>query len=461
MHLDTKKIRVSQKNKEMNITIVGAGRVGVHLSKYFADEQQDVFLIDKDPQHLNELESDFNLRTYCGDPTDFETLREANSENADIFVAVTADPAQNIVACSMAKSMGARRTIARVDKFNYLVPSNQEVVKRMGVDNVVFPDYLAARSIISSLEHAWSKDWSEFEDGSIIMVAIDVREGSKFDGLHLKDLFRDSRILHISAMRRNHRTIIPHGDTRILAGDVLYVTVTPQGIGKVMELTGVSASPVRKVILLGGSMVSELIAGERHKNFSCTLIEKDRARCRRLMETCPDTDIICGDGSELDVLEEAGIGKCDAFVALTDNTESNILSCLTARDLGVGKNMAEVEKEQLIAKAESFNIDTIINKPIITANAIFQLILDADVDSSKCFVLPDAEVGRITVKAGSMLTKAKVMDLKLPDTLTLAGMIRNGQGEMVTGATQFQPDDIAIVFCLAGSLRKVEKLFGK
>ena len=445
----------------MKITIVGAGRVGIHLSKYFADEQQDVYLVDSDPKHLVMLESDFNLRTYCGEPTDFEILREANSEKADIFVAVTANTAENLVACAMAKSMGAKKTIARVDKYNYLLPSNEEVVNRMGVDHVVFPDYLAAQTIISSLQHPWSKDWSEFEDGAIIMVAVEVRPDSRIQGLKLKELFGESRVLHISALRRNHKTLIPHGDDHILAGDTLYITLVPEGLDKVTELIGIDPAPVKKVILMGGSTVSELIAGSAHKSFSFTLIEKNLERCRRLMEVCPESEIIYGDGSELDVLEEAGISKCDAFVALTDNTESNILSCLTSEDMGVRKNIAEVEKEQLIDKAESFNLDTIINKPIITANAIFQLILDANIDSSKCFVLPDAEVGRITVREGSYLTKAKVMDLKLPEELTLAGLIRQGKGKMVTGTTLFQPGDVAIVFCLAGSLKRVEKLFGK
>lgn len=445
----------------MKITIVGAGRVGVHLSKYFVDENQDVFLVDNEPRHLTELESDFNLRTYCGEPTDFEILREANSENADIFVAVTANTAENLVACSMAKSMGAKKTIARVDRFNYLLPANETVVRNMGVDYVVFPDYLAAQAIIRSLTHAWSKDWSEFENGSIIMAAVEVKDTSPIKGARLKELFGKNRVLHISAMRRNHRTIIPHGEDRILPGDTLYITLTPEGVDKVIDLIGIKPLSVKKVVLMGGSTVSELIANDERKSFSCTIVEKDRGRCRRLMEICPDSEIICGDGSDLDVLEEAGINRCDAFVAMTDNTESNILSCLTANDMGVGKTVAEVEKEQLIQKAESFRLDTIINKPLITANAIFQIILDADVDSSKCFVLPDADVGRITVKAGSFLTRAKVMDLKLPEELTLAGLIRNGKGEMVTGSTQFQLGDIAIVFCLAGSLRKIEKLFGK
>ena len=445
----------------MKITIVGAGRVGVHLSKYFSDEQQDVFLVDNNPDHLKLLESDFNLRTYCGDPTDFATLRDANSEKADIFVAVTANTAENLVACCMAKSMGAKKTIARVDNYNYLKSTNEPVLRRMGVDHVVFPDYLAAQSVISSLQHAWCKDWSEFEGGSIIMVAVEVKKESKINGLQIKDLFSESRYLHISAMRRNHKTIIPHGDDCILAGDILYITVIEGAPSKVMDLTGIKPVVVKKVILMGGSMVSELIAMEARKKFDCTIIEKDRERCRGLMESCPDSEIICGDGSELDVLEEAGIRKSDAFVALTDNTEGNILSCLTAEELGVRKIIAEVEKEQLIEKAESFNLDAIVNKPIITVNAIFQIILDANVDSSKCFVLPDAEVGRITVRAGSFLTKARVMDLRLPPELTLAGMIRNGKGEMVTGSTIFEPGDIAIVFCLAGSLNRVEKLFGK
>lgn len=445
----------------MKITIVGAGRVGIHLSKYFADEQQDVFLVDNDPAHLSILESDFNLRTYCGDPTDFDTLRDANSEHADIFVAVTANTAENLVACSMAKSMGAKKTIARVDKFNYLLPSNESVVRRMGVDHVVFPDYLAAQSVVSSLAHPWCNDWSEFENGTIIMVAVEVREHSKIEGMRLKDLFGESRVMHIAAMRRHFRTIIPHGDDQILTGDKLYITVTPEGIDKVMELIGIMPSPIREVILMGGSTVSQLITREGRKQFSYTIIEKDHRRCRRLMETCPGCEIICGDGSELDVLEEAGIRKCDAFVAMTDNTESNILSCLTASDLGVRKNIAEVEKEQLIQKAESFDLSTIINKPIITANAIFQIILDANVYSSKCFAIPDADVGKFTVKAGSFLTREKVMNLKLPEELTLAGLIRGGRGEMVTGATQFIPGDTAIVFCLAGSLKRVEKLFGR
>lgn len=445
----------------MRITIVGAGRVGIYLAKYFADEQQDVFLVDNNASHLSTLESDFNLRTFLGETTDFQTLRDAGSEKADIFVAVTANTAENLVACAMAKSMGAKKTIARVDNFNYTFSHNELVVRRMGVDHVVFPDYLSAQTVIGSLEHAWCSGWAEFEGGSIILASVVVREDSPITGHYLKELFSESRVLHISALRRNHKTIIPRGDDMIMAGDMLYITAIPSAKARITEITGITAKEVKNVILMGGSMVSELAVRLSGKKFSYVIIEKNRERCRELMENCPDCEIICGDASEYDVLEEAGINKCDAFVALTDNTESNILSCLTAEDMGVRKNIAEVEKEQLIAKAESFQLGTIINKPMITANAIFQLILDSNVDSSKCFTLADAEVARLQVKPGSFLTKSAVKDLHLPHELTFAGMTREGRGEMVTGNTTFLPGDTVIVFCLPGALKKVEKLFGR
>lgn len=445
----------------MNITIVGAGRVGVHLAKYFVDENQDVYLVDNNRAHLSILESDLNLRTFFGEPTDFKILREASSHNADIFVAVTADTSTNLVTCAMAKSMGAKKTIARVDKYDFLEKENSSVIRNMGVDHVVYPDYLAALSVISSLEHSWTYGWNDFNDGSIIMAAVMIEEDSPICGSKLKDMYKEARTMHISALKRGMKTIIPHGDDLILPKDILYITTLASGIVKVKAIAGKNDSAIKKVIVLGGSTVAELIARLKGNKFSFVIVEKNLERCRILAEVCPDAEIIYGDGSDQDVLGEAGINNCDAFVALTDSTESNLLGCLTAQDAGVSRTISEIEKEQYIPKAESFNIGAIINKPIITANAIFQLILDSDQTSSKYFAMKDAEVAKMEIKEGSPLTKNPVKDLKLPKELNFAGLIRNGKGEIVTGSTVFQKGDSVIVFCLNGSLDKVEKLFKK
>lgn len=445
----------------MKITVVGAGRIGMHLAKYFVEENQDVFLVDADRTRLAELEMDYNLRTFCGNPTDFDVLREAGADRCDVFTAVTGNTAENLVACSVAKSMGARKTIARVEDAGYLKEDNRAVLSKMGVDHVVFPDFVAASAVCDALEHSWCTSWYEFNNGEIILIGVRVTDDSPLNGRQLKDLFTESRYFHISAMRRNHATLIPRGDDCILTGDTLYITTMHQWLDKVKLTTGIKDLGIKNVLIVGGSTVAELVTKNADDRFDFVIVEKNMARCRQLSETCGKCDVICGDASRFDVLAEAGIVKSQAFVALMDNTESNILSCLTARDAGVARTVAEVEKEQLIEKAEAFNIDSIINKPVITANSIFQLILDADYNTSKCFVMNDAEVARLSVKPSSYLTSAPVKDLKLPRDLTLAGMIRGGRGMLVTGNTVLESGDSVIVFCLKGSLDKVEKLFRK
>lgn len=446
---------------DMNITIVGAGRVGMHLAKYFADEHQEVFLVDNEKTHLSSLETDFNLRTILGEPTELAVLRNARAHMADVFVAVTADTTINLVACALAKSLGAKKTIARVNRYDFIDKENASVVKNMGVDHMVYPDYLAALSVIGSLEHAWCYGWNDFNDGAIVMIALRIEATSPIAGMQLKDMYRENRSTHISALKRGAKTIIPHGDDKILPDDIIYVTTIPDSIDKVRELSGMPSASIKKVVMMGGSAVAEQTAVIAGKKFSFVIIEKNIERCRQLSAVCPEVEIICGDGSEQDVLEEAGIRNCDAFVALTDNTESNILGCLTAMDCGVTKTVAEVEKEQYILKAESFGIGAIVNKPIITANSIFQTILDSDQSTSKCFAMKDAEVAKIEIKRNSALTKQPVKDLKLSKELTFAGIIRNGRGEIVTGNTVFEAGDSVIVFCLNGSLNKVEKLLSR
>ena len=445
----------------MNITIVGAGRVGVHLAKYFADEHQDVYLIDNDSSNLAILEADFNLRTFLGEPIDFTLLREANSDKADIFVAVTGNTATNLVTCAMAKSMGAKKTIARVDKFEFLESANFEAIRKMGVDHIVYPDYLAALSVASALEHPWCYGWNEFNDGDIVMVAVSIDEDSPISGICLRDMYKETRKMHISALKRGNKTVIPHGEDYIEPKDILYITTVTEELDKVKQITEKTDNRIKNVIIMGGSAVAGLVTDLSAKRFSFVIVEKSLERCRKLTELCPEAEIIYGDGTEQDVLEEAGIHACDAFVALSDSSETNILGCLAAQDLGIKRTIAEIEKEQYIPKGESFNIGAIINKPIITANAIFQLILDSDLLSSKCFAMKDAEVAKMEIRADSYLTKYPVKDLSLPKELNFAGLIRNGKGEIVTGNTLFKKGDKVIVFCLNGSLNKVEKLFKK
>ncbi len=445
----------------MKITIVGAGRVGMHLAKYLSAEHQDIIIVDEDAGKLSALDADFNLMTVAGNPTGFRTLREARAAEADLFIAVTPVTAENIVACATARSMGARRTVARVDRYDYIDARNSAVVKGMGVDKVIFPEFLAAQSIIGALDHSWATHWYEFDHGEIIMIGVELGGEAPIAGLPLRELSSISGAFHVSAVRRDHATIIPRGDYRPQSGDVVFVTTTRGGVEKVMELTGKWNREIRRVVVAGGNLIAELVGLEAPKRYDITIIEKDAERCRYLARKCGRCSIINGDAGENDVLIEAGIAAADAFIALSDGAAGNILACLTASEVGVAKTIAEIEREQYIAKAETFGIGTIINKQLIASNTIFQMMIDADSSSSKCLALTDAEVARLEVRDGSFLTSGAVRELRLPSELTFAGMIRGGKGVLVTGDTRFKPHDQVLVFCLGGALHKVEKLFNR
>lgn len=443
----------------MRIVIAGAGEVGSHLAKLLSSEDQDIILIDRDAERLALLDANYNLLTVVGNPTNFSTLRDAAVQRCDLFIAVTPFETDNAVACAMAKSVGARCTVARIDSYDYMESRNTHFVKQMGIDRLIYPEYLAAEEIITALHHSWARNWFELHGGEIILVGVRIGDRAPIAGVALKDFARAGHHFHVSALRRHHETIIPRGDDVMQSGDILYITTTRDNLDDLLTVTGKVSEHVKRVLVMGGSKIARRLSHMAGDRFKITIIDNDLEHCRRLPQLCPGCDIIHGDARDIDVLVDAGIEEMDAFIALTDSSETNILTCLTAKELGVKKSIAEVENIQFISQAEGLNIGTVVNKKLLASSTIFQLLLDADANDSRCLALTDAEVAELEVKPGSKLTKGPVKDLKLPRDITLGGLIRNGQGQLISGMTCIQPGDRVLVFCLSGALRRVEKLF--
>jgi trk system potassium uptake protein TrkA len=443
----------------MRIVIAGAGEVGSHLAKLLSNEEQDILLIDENTEKLSVLDSNYNLMTFEGRPTSFEVLRQAKVGNCDLFIAVTPYETDNLVACSMAKSLGAQCTVARIDSYDFMDPNNMKLVKKMGVDEVIYPEYLAAQEIVTALRRSWIRHWFELHDGEIILVGVRVRANAPLVGLQLKEFASTNHRFHVSAIKRDHETIIPRGDDRMEEGDILYITTTRDHVNDLINLCGKVDNKIKKVMIMGGSKIAIRLTNLAAGQFKFKIIDNKLETCKKLPEKCPDCEIIYGDARDADLMAEAGINDTDAFIALSPSSETNILTCLTAKSLGVKKTIAEVESLQFISQAEGLNIGTIINKKLLASSTIFQLLLDTDTSTSKCLALADAEVAEIEVRPGSKITQAAVKDLGLPRSLTLAGLIRNGHGQLITGATVIEPGDHVLVFCLLGSLHKVERLF--
>lgn len=443
----------------MKIVIAGAGDVGSHLAKLLTHEEQDILVIDENAERLAFLDSNYNLMTLTGSPTSFRTLREARVGSCDLFIALTPSETDDIVACSIAKNLGAGITVARINSYDFMEERNHELVTRMGVDKLIYPEYLAAQEIITAMRRSWVRQWFELHNGEIIVVGVKLTSRSPIAGQKIRDFAFANRNFHVSAIKRAHEIIIPRGDDTLEAGDIAYITSTHEHVDELLALTGKIEHKIRRAMIMGGGKIAIRLASLAGDEFDFKIIDNNPEVCRHLPEKCPNCDIIQGDARDIDLLIDEGIDQYDAFIALTGSSEANILTCLTAKEMGIKKTIAEVENIQYISQAEGLNIGTIINKKLLASSSIFQLLLDADSSTSKCLALSDAEVAELEVHPGAKISGKPVKDLKLSHDMTLAGLIRDGKGMLVGGDTVILPGDHVVVFCLSGALHKVEKLF--
>ena len=445
----------------MKIIIAGAGEVVTHLAKLLSAEGQDVILIDPEESKLQAIDSNYNLMTMTGRTTAFKVLKEAQTSKADLYIAVTPFETRNIVSCSMAKNLGARKTVARIDNYEFMKPEYKPYFKSLGVDDLIYPEYFASTEIISAIRHSWVRNWFELYNGELLLTGVKLRENAKLINIQLKDLAQSGHPFHVSAIRRRHETIIPRGNDHLEAGDIVYFTTTKKHIPYIRKIAGKEDYPdVRNVMVMGGSRIAVRTAQYVPDYMKVKIIESDYDRCNRLTELLDDgVMVINGDGRDMNLLKEEGIERMEAFVALTGSSESNILACLAAKRMGVRKTVAEVENIDYISMAESLDIGTVINKKMITASHIYQMMLDADVSNVKCLTYVDADVAEFTVNEHSKVTRHLVKDLGLPKGITIGGLIRGGEGVVVVGNTQILPGDHVVVFCHGMMIKKAEKYF--
>ena len=445
----------------MKIIIAGAGNVGTHLAKLLSREKQDIILMDDDEEKLSALSSNFDLLTVAASPSSISGLKEVGVKEADLFIAVTPDESRNMTACMLATNLGAKKTVARIDNYEYLLPKNKEFFQKLGVDSLIYPEMLAAKEIVSSMRMSWGRQWWEFCGGALVLIGTKMRKKAEILNIPLHQLGGPTIPYHVVAIKRGTETIIPRGDDVIKLNDIVYFTTTRKYIPYIRKIAGKEDyADVRNVMIMGGSRIAVRTAQYVPDYMQVKIVDNDINRCNRLTELLDDkTMIINGDGRDMDLLIEEGLKNTEAFVALTGNSETNILACLAAKRMGVEKTVAEVENIDYIGMAESLDIGTVINKKMIAASHIYQMMLDADVSNVKCLTFANADVAEFTVPAGAKITKHLIKDLGLPKGTTIGGMIRNGEGILVTGDTLVQPGDHVVVFCLSMMIKKIEKFF--
>jgi len=444
----------------MKILIAGAGEVGTHLAKMLSKERHDIILMDPDEEKLSFARSGLEILPFTGNPTFLSDLEKTDVHKMDLFISVTPEETANLTACILASRMGAVKTFARINNYEYLLPKNKEFFQSIGVDSMIYPEMLAAKEIVSAIKRPWTRLYSELQ-GGLILVGVKIRENAPVVNKELATLAgQDRKLFHVVAIKRANETIIPIGTDRIMAEDIAYFTCTKDDINDIRIQTGKNESEVKNVLIMGGSRIAVRTSQYLPENIHIKIIETSKEKSIKLSEIVPhNVMVINGDASNTDLLMQESVREAQAFVALTENSGTNILACLGAKRFGVMKTIAQVENIDYISMAERLDIGSVINKKLIAASHIYQFLLDADVSNVKCLTFANADVAELVARPDSKITKRKVRDLHLPKDMTLGGLIRNGIPMMVDGETQIQSQDHVVVFCFETAIRKLEEYF--
>lgn len=446
----------------MKIIITGAYAIGTHLARLLSRNHEDITIIDKDPERLAQIGCDYDLLTMEASPESIRALKEAGIAHTDLYIAVTPDQSVNMNNCILAKALGAKKTVARIDNSEYKAPETEEFINRLGVDSLIYPEALAAKDINSGLKMSWVRQRWDVHNGALVMLGIKLREGCEILNQPLRTLCGPQDPYHVVAIKRGGETIIPGGNDELKLYDFAYFMTTRQYIPYIRKIVGKEHYvDVKNVMIMGGGKTAVNAVRIMPKYMDVKIIEQNADRCDRLNELLEDSDtlVINGDGRDIALLTEEGINNTQAFVALTGNAETNILACLTAKRLGVRKTVAMVENIDYVSMAESLDIGTIINKKAIAASRIYQMMLDADVMNVTFLMSANADVAEFIPKEDSKITRKPVKDLGLPQGMTIGGLVRDGEGMLVSGNTQIQAGDSVMVFCHSINMKKIEKFF--
>jgi len=450
----------------MKIIISGAGEVGSHLAKMLSSAANDITVIDADQTRLRNISSAADIVVVEGSPSSLDVLKGAGAQDADLFIAVYPDDSQdvNVVSALLAKKLGSKKVVARVSNEEYLSYENKYLFTEMGIDLMFYPEKIAAREILSMLHQSSSCDSMDFSNGKLQLAVFKLEDDSPLLDTTIEDFDRCTGVslqFRVVAISRGDQTFIPSFDTRFKYNDMVFIIAKSDGMDILKRYVGKDDVDVKSVMIAGGSPIALMVARALAKEgVAVKVIEKDKETCMELSEKLPsDVIVINGDSRNTDLLLEENIRSIDAFVALTDSSETNILTCVAAKKIGVPRTVAQVENLEYIGLAEGMGVDSVINKKMITAGRIFKFTLSDKVRFVKYMSGTNAEVVEFIVAPDAKITKAPLKDLNFPENAKIGGVTRGNEAFIAVGSTQIEPYDRVAVFAMPEVVREVDKWF--
>jgi trk system potassium uptake protein len=445
----------------MKIIIAGAGDVGLHLAKMLSSEKHSIVLIDTDEERLKQIVATLDMVTFHGSATSINKLTSAGISSADLFISVTNSEDKNMTSAMLSKKLGARKCLARIDNIEYLSEENMEYFSHLGIDYMFYPEQLAAGEIVTLIQQAATSDIMNFAGGKLFLYVMRMDKKAPAINQTLDEFHNLSQEpeYKVAAISRDNETILPKGDEKLKEDDHVYIITSEKGINLLMKYFGKKTVNIKNVMILGGSRIGINTAKQLSHTHNVKLVEQDRTKSYVLANEIQGTVIINGDGRDIDLMNQEGLANMDAFIAVTGNTEVNMLTSMLAKRLGVKKTITEVENIDYIRLAENMGIDTVINKKIITASKIFGFTMADEVTSVKCLIGSSAEVMEFVAKPDSKITQGTIKEINFPNDAIIGGLVRGKNAIIPDESTSIKPFDRVVVFALPSSFHKIGKFF--
>ncbi|NLA25445.1 MAG: Trk system potassium transporter TrkA, partial [Bacteroidales bacterium] len=421
----------------------------------------DISVIDSNEKLLRSLSNDVDVLTIHGSCTSISVLQEADIKNTDLFIAVTLVEEVNTMAAILAKKLGARKTIARIDDMEYLIPKNKPYLLSLGIDKMIYPEYITAKEVIGLVKQTGTSEIFEFSGGKLSLFVVRLDENAPVINKTLQEAVNivKTKDYRLMAIARDDKIFIPKADYKFLSDDLIYIITAPSGIKNLLKYAGKKRLDVSNIMILGGGRIGKMVAQRLQSHLNVKLIEIDYDKCEVLANDLSKTLIINGDGRDTDFLVEEGIKNMDAYIAVTGNSEVNILSCVLAKKMGVKKAIAEVENLDFIDVASQMGIDTIVNKKMSAASHIYTFTMKAKVSSIKCLTGSDAEVLEFVVQQGARITSGNLNEINFPKGAVVGGVVRGEKSFIANGDSLIQARDKVVVFALPDAIAEVESFF--
>ena len=445
----------------MNIIIAGDGEVGLHLAEALARSNHNITIVDPHEELLKMVESHSDLMTITGDSTSISVLQRANVKKADLVISVLHDEHINLLTGIIAKKLGAKKVITRVNTMENLSPEVWRMYQDLGIDGLLSPEDIAAQEIISLLKQNASLETYDFSGGKLQLFMVKLESGAEILGKTVEEVVDQYQHIEfrIAVIHRRQNTFIPHDDDVFQLGDMVYVVTKPHAINDIIKLSGKKHINIQNVMIVGGGRVGRITAKRLENVLNIKVLEKSKDRCMELTNHLSESLVVNADARNLELLEDEGIKDMDAFIAVTDNTETNILTCLQAKSFGVKKTIALVENIDYIDISQNIGIDSIINKKLIAASYMVKYTLGAKVSSLKCLSGIDADIVEFDVRAGSAVTRQTIGRLDMPEDAIICGITRDGESYIATEDFQIETDDQVVVLALPTGIQGIEQLF--